>query len=222
MSELLAIFAKAPEAGRVKTRLVPPLTPEQAATVHSACLRDVVALATSISVDLRIFHDESPGSRDYFVAAFPETALSVQSAGDLGCRLADAFQRIFASGGAARAAIIGADSPTLPPKQLSDGFAAMRDHDVALGPTADGGYYLIAIRHEAWPIARALFEDIPWSTDRVLEETLSRAKAAGLQPRLLEPWYDIDRIEDLRLAQKHTPMESNLGRLLRRSGWGHL
>lgn len=219
MSELLAIFAKAPQTGRVKTRLSPPLSPDQAAAVHRACLRDVVALATSVAGDLRIFHDDGPGAREYFAAAFPELPLSVQRSGDLGERLADAFDRMFATG-AASAAIIGADSPTLPAKQLSDGLAAVREHDIALGPTADGGYYLVAIRDEAWPRARTLFEDIPWSTDRVLERTISRAEAAGFQPRLLDPWYDIDRIEDLRLAQQHAPLCSHLGQLLRRERMG--
>lgn len=219
MTEVLVIFAKAPRAGRVKTRLVPPLSPAQAAAVHTASLHDVVAIATSAFGDPRIFHDDGEDARTYFADAFPRLSLAVQCSGNLGRRLADAFQRMFAEG-AERVAIIGADSPTLPAKHISDGLAAVREHDLALGPSVDGGYYLVALRREAWPGARIIFDAIPWSTDRVLAMTRSRAEAAGFRPLLLEPWYDIDRIEDLRLARTQALAESHLGQLLSRSGLG--
>ena len=219
MIDVVAIFAKAPRVGHVKTRLIPPLSPSQAAAVHEASLRDVVALATSAAVEARIFHDEVEHAREYFTGAFPGLPLSVQSPGDLGRRLEDAFQRMF-DDGARRVAIIGADSPTLPAKHITNGLAAVHEHDIVLGPTVDGGYYLVAIRHKAWPRARVIFGEIPWSTERVLETTMSRARAAGFEPALLEPWYDIDHIEDLRLARTHANEESHLGRFFRRTGPG--
>jgi rSAM/selenodomain-associated transferase 1 len=215
VSEVLAIFAKAPEAGRVKTRLVPPLTAEAAATIYEASLLDVVAAARGAGPVLRLFFDDQPGAANYFRAAFPDIERRPQGDGDLGDRLRDAFGQLFTDG-ADRAAIIGTDSPTLPRHLLDAGFAAIRepDADVALGPTHDGGYYLVAVRRSAWPAAATLFEAISWSTESVLDETLARAKAIGLDTRLLDRWYDIDRPEDLIAARRDAPVGSHLGRLL--------
>jgi uncharacterized protein len=213
MSESLVIFAKMPHPGGVKTRLAPPLSLAQAAAVHQACVLDVVALATAAVVDVRIFHDDRPGADAYFARAFPGIGLSAQCPGDLGDRLSDAFSRMFAEG-VERVVIIGADSPTLPPDRLSEGLAALHRHEIALGPATDGGYYLVAIRRGAWPQARAVFEDIPWSREQVLEMTLARAEAVGFRPHLLEPWYDIDRIGDLERARRDTRAHSHLRKLL--------
>lgn len=209
----LIVFAKAPVPGRVNTRLVPPLTTEQAAAVHEASLMDVVrrGLATHGQVSIR--YDDAPGSSAFFAEAFPDLERRPQARGDLGVRLERTFAEEFEAG-AERVAIIGTDSPTLPESRLAHAFEALIDHDVVLGPAADGGYYLVGIRGRAWPTARDLFAGIHWSSDRVLGDTITRLAGTGLQAELLAPWYDIDRPGDLRLAAVDAAPDSRLGRLL--------
>jgi rSAM/selenodomain-associated transferase 1 len=209
----LLVFAKAPQAGRVKTRLVPPLTPLEAARVHEASLLDVMAGAMESDAAVRILYDDTTDAAAYFARAFPGVESRPQPAGDLGRRLVEAFAAGFADGAACVVAI-GADAPTLPRSYLSDGLAATLEAGAALGPAADGGYYLIGLRRDVWPNAEVLFDDIPWSTDLVCETTRQRAAEIGLPLRVLPQWYDIDRIDDLRLARMHTRADSHLARLL--------
>jgi uncharacterized protein len=209
----LFIFAKAPRPGRVKTRLSPPLTPDEAAAIHQASLFDVVRLARAAHGDVRLRHDDPPGSAAYFARVFPDLEQTPQGDGDLGRRLERAFDDAFAEDAAA-AAIIGSDSPTLPADTLTAGLDAVLRHDVVLGPAPDGGYYFIGVRREAWPRARRMLEDISWSTDRVLRETLARLAGAVPDVELLPPWYDIDRFDDLRLAAAHAEPGSHLARLI--------
>jgi len=209
----LIVFAKAPEPGRVKTRLCPPLRPEEASAVHEASLRDVVHTARDAHVDVRLLYDDAPGSAAYFADAFPDLTRAPQGAGDLGIRLETAFDDAFASGAAA-VAVIGSDAPTLPVPTLRSGMEAVLCHEVVLGPTSDGGYYFIGARAEAWPLARRMLQDIPWSTDRVLRDTMARLAGLVRDVELLPPWYDIDRIHDLRLASIHAEPGSHLAELL--------
>jgi uncharacterized protein len=218
LADRLGIFAKAPQPGRVKTRLVPPLSEDEAATLYLACLEDVVQRAGRISPNVRIFYDPSPGAEEFFQRKFPGVELQRQSEGDLGRRLTMAAEALLA-GGAARIALIGTDSPTLPLSYLSDGLAIGKDADVALGPTVDGGYYLVAVRSSAWPAASILFEGIAWSTEVVLEQTLERAREGSLRVKLLPQWYDIDRIADLPRAVGDAEPGSSLAQLLAREDW---
>lgn len=209
----LIVFAKAPVAGRVKTRLTPPLTPEQAAAVHAASLQDVVARAASTTAGAQIMYDDSPDAAAWFGTTFPDLPRGPQAAGDLGDRMSDAFAQAFEAGASA-VAIIGSDSPTLPAGLLEDALSVVPAHDVVLGPAVDGGYYFVALRREAWPAALPMFRQIAWSTGAVLRQTLDRISAAGLDAHMLAPWYDIDRPEDLALAALHAGPESALRQAL--------
>lgn len=209
----ILVFARMPRPGRVKTRLVPPLSMSEAAAVYAASLKDVIDSAGGTGAPLRILHDEAPGAEDFFARDFPDLEREPQAAGDLGNRLVVAFANAFA-GGAAVVAAIGADAPTLPTSHLGEGLIATREAGAALGPADDGGYYLVGLRHDLWPAARELFLGVPWSTDRVFDTTVQRAAAIGVQPRVLPRWYDIDRIEDLERARGDAPADSHLARLL--------
>jgi uncharacterized protein len=209
----LFIFAKAPRPGWVKTRLSPPLAPDEAAAVHQASLLDVARLARAAHGDVRLRYDDPPGSAGYFARVFPDLERTPQGNGDLGRRLERTFDDAFAEGATATA-IIGSDSPTLPADTLTAGLAAVLRHDVVLGPAPDGGYYFVGVRREAWPRARRMLEDISWSSDRVLRETLAQLAGAVSDVELLPPWYDIDRIDDLRLAAGHAEPGSHLARLI--------
>jgi rSAM/selenodomain-associated transferase 1 len=214
-SDRLLIFAKPPRAGRVKTRLSPPLPPAEAAAVYEASLRDVIALAARERGRVEVWHAGGARGERWFAREFPHILLREQAAGDLGERLCDAFARSFADG-AQRVVVIGSDAPTLPDPVLTSAFEDLgeADADVVVGPTLDGGYYLIGLRAVAWPRAGRLFGGVPWSTDTVFQRTLERAHAAGLAVRVLPGWYDVDRPDDLRRARADAAPGSHLGRWL--------
>jgi len=157
----LIVFAKPPVAGRAKTRLSPALTPEQAAAVYEASLRDVMVMALSTHTDVEI-HSATDGD-GYFAREFPEIRTLWQAVGDLGQRMAAAFDMAFAAGDDL-VLLIGSDSPTLPAAELTTAADAARADRVVLGPALDGGYYLVGIHAASWPRARAIFHAIPWST----------------------------------------------------------
>ena len=209
----LIVFARMPAAGRVKTRLVPPLTREQAGAVYEALLLDVVERARATPAAPRIRYDEAPGASAFFAARFPDLCCDPQGPGDLGARLDRTFTEEFASE-ADCVAVIGSDSPTLPEHELRSAFTALAHNDVVLGPALDGGYYLIALRRAAWPRARVLFASMPWSSEQLLSETQVRLICSGLEWTLLSPWYDVDCMADLRRAVRDSSPESHLARLL--------
>jgi uncharacterized protein len=214
----ILVFAKMPRPGHVKTRLVPPLTIEEAALVYAASLKDVIAGAMKTGMPLRILYDAEPGADRFFREEFPDLEREPQSVGSLGRRLTDAFAKAFAAGASVVVAI-GTDSPTLPSTRLREALAATLETGAAVGPAADGGYYLIGLRQDIWPAAMNLFVEIPWSTDQVFATTMERAAEIGIAPLVLPGWYDIDRIDDLELARRDARPGSYLSRLL--ESWGH-
>lgn len=216
----LIVFAKPPVPGLAKTRLSPPLTPEQAATVHEASLKDVVSVAGRTGLEVEIHYAGSNGAAAFFVRAFPDVPAFPQAHGDLGERMAAAFDHGFDSG-ARRVLIIGSDSPTLPEEELH-AAARIATDTVVLGPAADGGYYLVGLHEKAWPRARPMFRNIPWSTEHVFTTTVERIAVTGLGMTLLAPWYDIDRIQDLRIAALHAEAGSHLDKLLRENAFRDL
>jgi rSAM/selenodomain-associated transferase 1 len=189
------MLAKEPAPGRAKTRLAADVGQAYAAGLCGAFVLDTLDLA--IRRSRRLYVAASPAeSISYFQSLAPGGRCFAQPEANLGARLLQAFETAIRDG-ARRPVLIGSDSPTLPSHLLSAAHRALHTHDVVLGPADDGGYYLIGVRA---PDA-ALFEGIEWSTDRVLAQTLARARTAGLDVFLLPHWYDIDDGRDLeRLA----------------------
>lgn len=220
-ADRLLIFAKQPVPGRVKTRLTPPLPPAEAAAVYEACLHDVVARAARERASVELWYEEAPGAAAYFAAEFGHVERRAQPTGDLGAKLVGALETSFADDGE-RVVVIGTDSPTLPDDVLTAAFHDLAEVDVVLGPTRDGGYYMIGIRRAAWPVGRALFRDVPWSSDAVFRTTLERAGSANLPTRVLPGWYDIDRVADLETARRDVRPESRLARWLESHGERYL
>jgi uncharacterized protein len=193
----LIIFARAPVPGKAKTRLTPPLTPAEAARLAEAFLLDEVETYAGVP-GLQVSVAFTP------VAAAPTFRrllgdamipwMAPQSPGNLGNRLRTAFASACPTWWPV--AIIGSDSPDLPPALLEEAFRSLEEDeaDVVLGPAVDGGFYLIAAR-QAHP---ELFRDIPWSTPGVLAATVERAEEARLRLRLLPVWEDVDTADDLR------------------------
>jgi uncharacterized protein len=195
LKKALLIFARRPVPGKVKTRLSPPLLPEEAADLYGCMLDDVLAMAASLPhVEKYLFYDGGEDALGYFRGRVPGMACIPQRGTDLGERMAEALREIFSMGSRA-AVIIGSDSPDLPPAFVVDAFARLErgDDGVVVGPTEDGGYYLVGMTR----LHQRLFRDIPWSSDRVMGETLQRAKEAGLAVSLLPIWRDVDTAPDL-------------------------
>jgi rSAM/selenodomain-associated transferase 2/rSAM/selenodomain-associated transferase 1 len=191
----LILFARYPVAGRVKTRLVPALGAEGAAGVHRRLvlrtLRTAARFCAAEGIALEIRFDG--GSADAVCHWLGDAAsCRPQCEGDLGQRMADAFEASFAEGARATA-IVGCDVPALGARALAGAFDALARGATVLGPATDGGYYLVGLTRPA----PELFRGIAWGTDQVLPGTLRALARRGEEPVLLEPLADLDRPEDL-------------------------
>lgn len=193
----LLTVAKRPAPGRTKTRLAPPLTPEQASALYECLLRDTLDL-------MRRVPDVQPAiaflpaeERAYFAALAPDFALVLQEGDDLGARLDNALTRALA-GGCQRAVIMNSDGPTLPLDCLTGAFDKLANGaDVVLGPADDGGYYLIGLRRPA----PRLLREVRMSTPHVLADTLAIAAQERLHVEMLPLWYDVDDAASLARLQ---------------------
>lgn len=201
----LALFARPPETGRVKTRLSPALPADLACRVYGAMLDDAFATLDAAGADERYvwWSDAAPSPP----APPSGWRVELQTGSDLGARLAHAFSTLLMGG--AHAVIVGADCPALGAQQLNGAVAALDDHDVVFGPARDGGYYLIGLRSPQ----PALFEGIAWSTASVLAASLERAHSARLRVRLLEELDDLDTPADLVTWIARTAFEPDRSRL---------
>jgi rSAM/selenodomain-associated transferase 1 len=190
----VAIMAKAPRAGEVKTRLCPPLSLSDAAELYRRFLLDKIEQVTTLrAASLAIAYTPAE-ARAFFEEVAPGFVLVQQRGADLGDRLANSLGELL-NRGHHGAMAIDSDTPTLPVGFLQQAVDLVTTPgiDVVLGPTQDGGYYLIGLR----AMHRELFEAMAWSTNAVLPETIRRADAKGLRVACLPPWYDIDTPEDL-------------------------
>ena len=192
MRRALIVIGKAPEPGTTKTRLVPFLAPDQAAALYHAFLLDAIHLGLQLGWErTSMVHPRGAGSA--LKAIVPrQVKLIEQHAGGLGGALAFAFEHHFEEG-FERVVLIGSDNPTLPAEPIEQACAALDSYDVSIGPTSDGGYYLIGLRRPHLE----LFEAIDWSTPRVCAQTLARAQQLGLRVRAVREWYDVDGPADL-------------------------
>jgi uncharacterized protein len=197
----IAVMAKAPRAGQVKTRLVPPLTPEVASALSASFLRDMTDNIVIAARDSGIccyvayapagyealFGDNVAAGTRFIVA--DGAGVTAPAVLGFGRCLFDAVQSLFALEHEA-VCLLNSDSPTLPTSLLVDAAAALAEEGdrVVLGPADDGGYYLIGMK----AAHMHLFEDIAWSTDMVAEQTRTRVRSLGLPLVELLSWYDVD------------------------------
>ena len=194
MLPVVVVMVKAPRAGFVKTRLVPPLSLAEAAALAACFAEDAVRCAGLSASEVVIAYTPADG-RATLAALLPGgLRWSEQRGRDLGERLEHAAAEGFARG-PGPLVIIGTDSPTLPPSFITQaaGALAAAEADIALGPTADGGYYLVGLRRPA----PGLFRDIAWSTPHAYAHTARNAARLGLRLLELPPWYDVDTPADL-------------------------
>ena len=196
----IAVMAKASVARRTKTRLVPPLTFDQAAQCNTAFLRDIAENILTASAEASIagyIAYDPPDARRFFEENVPpEIALIEASYPSLGHCLDQALAQLLERGHRA-AVVVNSDSPTLPTSLLVETAELLGrpGERVVLGPAIDGGYYLLGVKARH----RRLLEDIAWSTERVAQQTLERAAELHLPVHVLPTWYDVDDIATFRI-----------------------
>ena len=207
----IAVMAKASAPGRTKTRLVPPMTFDEAAALNTAFLRDIadnLLLAARHAAIAGYAAYAPPGSEEFFYRVLPPAIGLIEAwLPHFGDCLLRTVQEIFACGHGS-AVVLNSDSPTLPTAFLVEtaDVLARPGERAVLGPSSDGGYYLLGLK----TAHRRLFEDIAWSTEHVAGETLERARDIGLDVYMLPVWYDVDDIEGLRrlAGEVHRPRSS--------------
>jgi hypothetical protein len=198
MNASLIVVAKKPEPGSTKTRLCPPFTPEAAAEFYGCLMRDTLALAVKLrGVDLTLAF--TPLSAiDYFHKLVPDGfGLISQKGADLGERLSNALTHHLELG-YPKVVIMNSDGPTLPLVYLKEAFAELNHADVTLGMGHDGGYYLIGVKQHH----PQLFQDIAWSTQKVIPQTLKICQRLKLKVHPLPEWYDVDVEADLKRLRR--------------------
>lgn len=199
----MAIMAKASAPGRTKTRLVPPLTFEQAAALNTAFLQDVAGnllLAGSYAPIAGYVAFAPAGTEEFFHGTVPSGIGLIDAClPSLGDCLLHTVKDIFARGHVS-AVVLNSDSPTLPTALLVEAAEALAPpgERVVLGPATDGGYYLLGLK----TAHGRLFEEITWGTEHVAAQTLERARELKLEVHMLPPWYDVDDVEGLRRLQR--------------------
>lgn len=227
MPPRLVLFTKPAVPGRVKTRLVGELSADAAAALHRAFLEDLAE---------RLLAAEARGALELWSAWALEPGEAVpdgpgralrQEGRDLGERLVRGLSRASEAGGSrSPVAALGSDHPTVPVDAVEEAFARIAaGADLVLGPSRDGGYYLLALAPEA--LHPELFEGIPWSTDRVLTETRERAAGLGLRTELLAEADDVDTPDDLHRLAATLAEDPGGAALCPRTtellaGWGYL
>jgi rSAM/selenodomain-associated transferase 1 len=193
LADLLLVFLKEPRPGAVKSRLAARIGAEAAAAVYRAIADEEIRRTAPRGDEYeRRFLFDPPDSGPRIAEWLPGQIILPQGGGDLGERMARAFADAFANG-ARRAAVIGTDVPAVAREDVLDALESLDEHDVALGPATDGGYYLIALKGPE----PELFRGIRWSSGEVLAATLDRAARRGLSVRVLRTIGDVDTVEDL-------------------------
>jgi uncharacterized protein len=191
----LVVMTKAPEPGQSKTRLVPPLSFDEAAELARALLIDQLDhLANFDGAQLFIAFTPKTAAGFFEAYAAQGYACFLQQGNSLGERMRHAFEHLF-DHGLRNVVLIGSDLPTIPLGFFEQAYGWLDDGgtDLVLGPSVDGGYYLIGMNR----LLSDVFEGIVWSRDDVLDRTTEKLAALGLKYRLLSSWYDIDTAEDL-------------------------
>jgi hypothetical protein len=214
----LLVFTRHPEPGSAKTRLISALGEEEAADLHRRMTEHLVEEARRLQaihpVSVRIcFEGGDPQRMRTWLG--PEWNYALQESGDLGRRMAGAFAGAFRER-ADLAVLVGTDVPELTAPILYQAFRRLQEHDLVLGPAADGGYYLIGLQRSAFErAAQRLFSGVAWGTDAVLDQTLAAADELGLDWSLTDRLADVDRPEDLQVWEDHQRAES----LASRNAW---
>lgn len=201
----LIIFTRFPEPGKAKTRLIPTLGPHGASELQRKMTEKIRAAALKLKEDRGIpatfFYT---GATQNVMAAWLGKSFDYhhQCSGNIGLRMADAFTRTFRHSSDS-VILTGSDIPGLTAAILTEAFISLENNESVIGPSHDGGYYLIGFRSQnAQQLIKVVFDRIPWSTAEVLETSIQRLTDSGYSYSLLQTLHDIDRPEDIHIAER--------------------
>lgn len=210
MKRAVICFTRVPRPGQTKTRLLPLLSPQHCAQLHWAFLKDLALMYETLDADLFVAYTPDPDWKD-LQAVFPfAKGFFPQEGDDLGAKMLHAMERVF-SLSYEQCLLSGSDLPLLSAQHLNSGFAALEQADVCLGPTGDGGYYLIGSKKPC----PELFASQQYGTVSIWDNTLAAARQAGYSLLPAIPCDDVDTPEDLRqLWQRIAAEDSHSARFL--------
>lgn len=204
-SKCVLFFVRAPEPGKVKTRLARAIGNDAALKLYVSFVADELEMLRNMPADVIICYYPRTSEQRMRIWLKNESYFMAQEGADLGIRMAVAFEKGFLDG-YQKALLIGSDIPDLPSWLIVEAFDSLGTYDTCIGPSQDGGYYLIGFRKDTY--YRDIFEDIPWGTTRVFGKTLQSLKRKGLNCNFLSRWKDIDELEDLRCLKRS--LENNI------------
>jgi rSAM/selenodomain-associated transferase 1 len=191
----LLFFVKYPQKGQVKTRLSAELDEDITVELYRNFILDLLSMLKGLRIKFQICFSPADSQKKFEEWLGTQYFYVPQQGDDLGQRMKNAFIHAFDQG-FQRAVIIGSDSPDLPGDLINEAFLYLETHDAVIGPSTDGGYYLIGFSKAAF--LPEVFEGIGWSTDMVLRKTLTILEKAGLKFRQLPAWRDVDTLDDLK------------------------
>jgi uncharacterized protein len=192
----IIIFLKYPESGKVKTRLAKTIGNQHAANLYKNFIIDTLKSVSQLSLAKKVIF-AYPKEKIGLVKTITETTDPIyeQEGNDLGQKMYNAFLETHQMG-FSKTIIIGTDSPNLPLSHITQAFDNLTQKDVVIGPTSDGGYYLIGCKHNT--LSANWFNNVKWSTNTVFQKTIDNIKKEKNSYHILEKWYDIDTYEDLK------------------------
>ena len=205
----ILIFVKYPTDGKIKTRLAQDLGGLIVREIYKRFVEDLVDMLDGLGVDVEIFFDPPDARQQFGQWLGSERKFLAQAGDDLGQRMRNAFLHAF-SKDYKRVVIIGSDSPDLPSGFIERGLERLNDNDAVVGPSSDGGYYLIGFSDEGF--LNEAFEDILWSSEDVCRVTIEKLDKHKRKLDVLEQWHDVDTLEDLKsliLRSKDTDFENS-------------
>ncbi len=208
MKNAVICFTRVPKPGLTKTRLLPVLTPEQCATLHWAFLKDLAELYRKTEAHLFVAHVPDPDWEE-LKSVFPSAGYLPQKGADLGEKMYRAIRKVLDLGYSS-VVLTGADLPAMTAEHLKSGFAALEENDIVIGPTSDGGYYLIGMKKPC----RDVFRVEGYGGTSVFENTVAAAQNAGLTVGFAAGCDDVDTPEDLWNLLKSIDPNSHTGRCL--------
>lgn len=212
MKQAIICFTRVPKPGKTKTRLMPCLSGDQCAGLHRAFLQDLEEIYASLDADLLVAHTPDPDWEE-LKSIFPHAIFFPQEGNDLGEKMNHALN-LALSMGYEKCILTGSDLPMMTKEHLLSGFAALDKADVTLGPTSDGGYYLVGVKADS-PF---LFENQTYGYGNVFENTLAAVRATGKTCCPALPCDDVDTPEDLKILLTELNPESHTAVYLRSLG----
>ena len=205
MNRSLILFAKEPQFKKVKSRLHNVLTAKKTVQLYQAFLKDMLELSRKIDCEKRFLAYQVENNRPVFLEKYAwDFILFKQEGKDLGERMYHTFQYAKALK-ATHMVMIGSDLPNLPHYYIQNAFESLKQYDVVLGPSLDGGYYLIGLNDPCI----TLFQGIQWGSNQVFSQTRKKINFLSKKLAVIKPWYDIDNTEQLQQLKQDLLIETN-------------